>query len=61
MWIESILSGAAACDAGLKAGPLGPRCLLVAMATDGAAAHRQPVLENQTGAKLDVQPGIFRI
>lgn len=49
MCIESILSVTAVCDARLKAGPLGPRCLLVAMATDRAAVHPQPVLPNQTG------------
>ena len=56
MCIESILSPTAVCDARLKAGPLGPRCLpysLVAMATDRAAVHLQPILQNQTGGAIE--------
>lgn len=45
--IQSILSVAAARDAQLKAGTLGPRRLLVAMATARAALRRKPVRANQ--------------
>ena len=56
MCIKSILSPTAVCDARLKAGPLGPRCLpysLVAMATDRAAVHLQPILPNQIGGAIE--------
>lgn len=63
--IQSILSVAAAWDARLKAGTLGPRCLLVAMATAGAALHRKPVRTNQRQsweklrAQLEAEPFVL--